>query len=195
MNQELAERKIGILDAKGITELEDLSAVKRSKAYIVQDGEVAVELVALDRERPGGKPSGIELTVPADAESPLVVVLSDPETPAGFRAVVVDDSAKGFPWGALRFLNTTDKILELRYDKESREFPASCAIVDILPGGEARNIGVQLTPEADPEEVLYSSVWEHDPNVRKLIFILGDDQQPAAELTLAIIPEDKRSRD
>jgi hypothetical protein len=194
VNQELAERKIGISDAKGIAEIEDISSVKRSKGYSVQDGETPAQLVALDRERPGGKPSGIELTVPEGVESPLVLVFPDEDRPAGFRAVVVDDSETGFPWGSLRFVNTTEKVLKLRYEKDSKEVPASCAIIDISPGGEARNIGVQLAPVADPDTVLYSSVWEHDPNVRKLIFILGDGKEVTTELTLAIIPQDKRAQ-
>jgi hypothetical protein len=195
VNQELAERKLGIQDAKGMTELKDLSPVKRSMAYSVPDGETPVELVALDRERPGGKPSGIELTVPDGMESPLVLVFPDAEHPAGFRAVVVDDSEAGFPWGSLRFVNTSEKALKLRYDRESREVPSSHAVVDVRPEGDARNLGVQLTPQDEPDETLYSSVWEHDPNVRKLIFILGGEDEEKTEITLAIIPQDKRAKD
>lgn len=195
VNQELAERKLALLDAKGTTELKDLSAVKRSKSYTVKEGETPLGLVALDRERPGGKPSGIELTIPAGMEAPLVLVFPDADSPAGFRAVVVDDSVAGFPWGALRFVNTTEKTLNLRCEKDSKLVPASHAVVDLAPGGEARNIGVQLTPENGPDEVLYSAVWEHDPNLRKLVLILGGGEEATAELTLAIIPQDKRAAD
>ncbi|MCB1130876.1 MAG: hypothetical protein KDN05_07075 [Verrucomicrobiae bacterium] len=195
VSQELAERKMALLDAKGTTELMDLSAVKRSKTYTVKEGETPLGLVALDRERPGGKPSGVELTIPEGMESPLVLVFPDADNAAGFRAVVVEDSVAGFPWGTLRFVNTTEKALTLRCDKDSKLVPASHSVVDLAPGGEARNIGVQLTPENGPEEVLYSAVWEHDPNLRKLVFILGDGNEATAELTLAIIPQDKRAKD
>ena len=195
VNQELAERKMGLLDASGTTELKDLSAVKRSMSYTVKEGETPPRLVALDRERPGGKPSGVELTIPDGMEAPLVLVFPDFDSPAGFRAVLVDDSVAGFPWGSLRFVNATEKALTLRCDKDTKCVPGSHAFVDLAPGGEARNIGVQLTPENAPEEVLYSAVWEHDPNLRKLVFILGDGKEATAELSLAIIPQDKRAKD
>ena len=60
------------------------------------------------------------------------------------------------------------------------------------PGGEARNIGVQVFSPTSPDTILYSAVWETDPNLRKLIFIVPAANPASKELTLEVIPQDKR---
>lgn len=194
MNEEVAARKIGLQDRKGLTELKDLNPKKRSESYSCAIGELPPTLVALDRQRPGGKPSGVEITFAPDMKSPLVLILPDPDHASGIRAIVVEDG-DGFPWGGLRFVNTSAKPLMIRCEKETVAIPESFAILDIAPGGEARNIGVQLFSEEEPDAVLYSAVWEHDPSLRKLIFIVAAEDPATKELALEIIPQDKRSQD
>jgi hypothetical protein len=194
MNEEVAGRKIGIQDGKRLTELKDLNPKKRSKAYSCATGKTPPILVALDRERPNGKPAGVEITIAADMKSPLVLILAEPDSPAGMRVIVIEDGEVGFPWGSLRFVNTADKPFMIRCEKETKAVPESFGSIDIAPGGEARNIGVQLFSEAAPEVILYSAVWEHDPNLRKLIFIVPAANPAAKELTLEIIPQDKRAK-
>ncbi len=194
MNEEVAGRKIGIQDSKRLTELADLNPKKRSKAYSCATGSAPPTLVALDRERPNGKPASVEITLAADLKSPLVLIFADSASPSGMRAIVVDDSDAGFPWGSLRFVNTSDKPLMIRCEKEIKAIPELFRTIDIAPGGEARNIGVQLFSEAAQEVVLYSAVWEHDPNLRKLIFIVPAANPASKEFTLEIIPQDKRAK-
>lgn len=195
LNQELADRKLGVQDSKGVTELKDLNSRKRSKEYSCETGEKPLLLVALDRQRPGGKPSGVEIAMPPEIKSPLVLIFADEDEPSGLHAVAVEDSGDGFPWGSLRFVNTTDGPLMIRTEKGVIEIPASYATVDINPEGEARNMGVQLYSDENPDAVLYSAVWEHDPNLRKLIFIVPAANPAVKELTLEIIPQDKRAKD
>lgn len=194
MNEEVAGRKFGIQDSKNLTELKDLTLKKRSKAYSCNTAGKPPMLVALDRERPNGKPAGVEITLAPDMKSPLVLILAEPDSPAGMRVIVIEDGEAGFPWGSLRFVNTADKPLMIRCEKETKAVAASFATVDIAPGGEARNIGVQVFSETAPDTVLYSAVWEHDPNLRKLIFIVPAADHASKELTLEIIPQDKRAK-
>ena len=195
INDEVAERKLGLQDGKGLAELDDLNPKKRSKAYECSPGDVPPTLVALDRERPGGNPLTVDIVLPAGIESPLVLIMADTEHRSGLRVLVLEDAVTRFPWGALRFVNTVQKPLMIRCDKETVAIAESPANLDLEPGGESRNIGVQIFPEGDPDEVLYSAVWEHNPNLRKLVFIVPAEDPDAKALKLEIIPQDKRSKE
>jgi hypothetical protein len=192
LTEEVAGRKIGIQDGERLIELKDLNPKKRSKAYTWTSSQPPA-LVALDRQRPNGKPAGVEIPSATDIESPLVLILADPTSASGIRAIVIDDSEKGFPWGTLRFVNTSVQPLMIRCEKETRPILGSLGSIDITPGGEPRNIGLQLFSETAPEAVLYSAVWEHEPNLRTLILIVPAADPASKELTLEIIPQDKRA--
>jgi hypothetical protein len=195
MSEELAGRELGVRDAKGLTKLRNLNAQKRSDAYPCATGKQPVVLVAMDRESADGKPATVEIALPDGVKSPLVLILPDAVDPSGLRVLVVEDSAAGFPWGSLRFVNTTDFALSIRYEKESKPLAAAPAFADIVLGGEARNMGVQLSKEEDPEAVLYSAVWEFDPNVRKLILIVAGNDPAVAAVELKILPDSRPAKD
>lgn len=195
INEEVSARKIGLQDGKRLTELNDLNPKKRSKPYLCLPGDVPATLIILDRERPGGNPLSVDIVLPAGMESPLVLILADPEHRSGLRVLILEDTDTSFPWGSLRFVNTAQQPLMIRCDKEAIAIAESPAHTDLNPGGEARNIGVQLSPEKEQDEVLYSAVWEHSPSQRKLIFIVPAKDPDTMGLTLEIIPQDKRSKD
>lgn len=194
LTEEISERKIGLQGDKSVTPLADLNARKRSKAYTFKSGKKAITLLALDRERPNGNPAGVEIMIAPEMKSPLVLILADTEGPTGIRAIVVEDGSEGFPWGALRFVNTTGKPFMVRCEEEAKAIPGELEPCDIIPGGEARNIGIQLYSEDKPDTILYSAVWEHEPNLRKLIFIVPQADPAQQELKLEIIPQDKRAK-
>jgi hypothetical protein len=195
LGEELADRKIGLQDGKRLTELDDLNPKKRSKAYPYTPGDAPPILVALDRERPGGIPSGVDIILTAEMKAPLVLILADKNHPSGMRTMVIEDSEQGFAWGTLRFINTADKPFMIRGEKETIAIRESLATIDIAPGGEPRNIGVQLYAEEEPEAVLYSAVWEHDTHSRKIIFIVPHADPATKEIKLEIIPQDKRAEE
>jgi hypothetical protein len=195
LSEEIAERKIGLQDGGKITELKELNPRKRSAPHGLAKGDVPPSLVALDRQRPMGKPSGVEIILGKDLKSPLVLILEDTAHASGLRVVVMDDAEEGFPWGALRFVNLADKPLMVRCEAATKSIPKAFGIIDLTPGGDARNLGVQLFSEKEPDAVLYSAVWEHDPKLRKLIFIMPGENQASQELTLNIIPQDQRAKD
>jgi hypothetical protein len=189
----IAARKIGFNDGKDLTGLQDLHPHKRSKTINWTAGEVPPVLVALDRSGSDGKPVTIPVKLTADLKSPLVLILPDAAHPSGIRCFVIEESIAGFGWGTLRFINATGKELLVRQDKEIKALPDTWKAVDINPGGAMRNIGIQMASRADLKAVLYSAVWEYEPDVRKLIIVIPGTDPQSGSLNLKIIPEDRRS--
>jgi hypothetical protein len=189
LNDEIAATKIGIQDAKGITKLKDLNPQKRSIAYKCKPGKIPLKLVAMDRPDATGKPATVEITLPESIKVPLILILSDPGHASGLRTIAIEDSNVGFTWGSLRFINVTPGALMVRCGAEVKQLPEGNTPTDFLPGGDARNMGVQLFKEEEPDKILYSGVWEHDPKIRKLIVITSGPDPTVKELGLLVIPE------
>jgi len=194
LNQEIAVLKLGVRDSKGVVNLKELNPGKRSAPYNCVTGKSPLLLVLLDRKDDDDKPVTLEIPLAPEMKSPLVVIIPDAVHPSGLRAVAVDETSAGFPWGSLRFLNTTEQAMMLRYGTdEVKPLAAGNSTLDVIPGGDARNVGVQLFKEDNETEILYSAVWEHDPNIRKLIILVSGTNPETRPLELAIIPEDKRA--
>lgn len=195
LNQEIAGMNLGVRDSNGTKTLQGLNPGKRTASYNCNTGGAPLHLVLPDLLDPDGKPESVEVPLDPAMKSPLVVILPDTAQPSGLRAVAVDEDSAGFPWGTLRFLNTTDLALMLRFGSDDvKPLAAANSTLDILPEGDARNVGVQLFKEDHEDEILYSAVWEHDPNIRKLIVLVSGADPSAIPLELVILPEDKRSK-
>ncbi len=192
---ELASRKIGFSSSKGTLELQDLHPHKRSKPYSGSAEGVPVQLVALDRKDPEGNPTQTEIKVPPGFVSPLVLIIPDEKNPTGMRTFVVDDNLSKFLWGSFRFINACGKPLLISQDKKITPLPASWTPVDLSPGGDSRNIGVQLVAQDDVKRIRYSAFWEYDPDIRKLVFIVPDLEGTAGAIACKIIPENRRTLD
>lgn len=189
----IAARKIGFSNGAEVAELQSLHPHKRSKSINWTSSEIPPTLVALDRTRLDGKPVTSPIKLTADLKSPLVLILPDPAQPSGVRCFVIEDSSDNFGWGTFRFINATGKELLVRNEKVTKSLPDTWKAVDLNPGGAMRNMGVQLAARDNLTAILYSSVWEYEPDVRKLIIIVpGTDAQSGA-LNLKIIPEDRRA--
>lgn len=195
LNEEVAARKIAVKDAKKTTTLKDLNPLKRTAAYPCMIGESPLQLVALDRMAAAERPEAVEIALAPDIKSPLVLILPDPQHPSGLRGIAIDDSTADFPWGSIRFLNTTGNALTIRLGTDLKLLPEGDDVVDLAPGGPARRIGVQLFMDKAPEEILYSAVWEHDPQLRKFIFVVPGTNIQTKSLELRIIPEDQRIKE
>lgn len=195
LNEEVAALRIAVKDAKKTTPIKDLNPLKRSTAYPCTIGETPLQLVALDRKAADGKPESVGIALSPDIKSPLVLILPDPKHPSGLRAIVIDDSTAAFPWGSIRFLNTTGNPLTIRLATDLKPLPEGDKVVDLTLGDPARRIGVQLFMDRAPDEILYSAVWEHDPLVRKLIFVVPGTNPQTKSLELKIIPEDQRIKE
>ena len=187
----VSARQIALLGKSSI-ELEDLHPGKRSKAYPAGEGETAPKLVALDRSNPDGKPVTIDIKVDPKFQTPLVLIIPDPKHPTGLRPFVVEDDSSNFSWGSVRILNATGKELMIRQEKIIKALPKSWTPVDIAQAGKARNVGVQVAARDKPKDILYSAVWEHSPDVRKLVFIVPGADARTGSVECKIIPQDRR---
>jgi len=189
----VAARKIAFKDGEEVSELQNLHPHKRSKPVEWSGGESPPALVALDRSSDDGKPVTSAIKLSAGMNNPLVIVLPDSSAPSGLRCFVLEDSPGAFRWGSLRFLNATGREILVRQDKVIKALPKTWKPIDLVPGGTKRNIGIQMASREDLGTILYSAVWEHDPEVRKLVIVVPGTNASDGALDLKIIPEDKRS--
>jgi hypothetical protein len=190
----IAGRKIGLQNAGGISELKDLHPQKRSAPA---DGtgtkESPLRLLALDRKDAEGKPATVDIKLAPDLKSPLVLILPDAKHATGLRTFVIEDNSASFSWGCLRFINATGKDLLVRQDKTVKSLPDEWTPVDLKPGGDVRNMAVQIAAREDLNTILYSAVWEHNPDIRKLIFVIPGTDVRTGPVEFKIIPEDRRA--
>ena len=189
----VAARKIGFQNIKGVSELQDLHPSKRSATLEGTAGESPLQLIALDRPGPEGKPATLEIKAPAGIQSPLVLILPDAKHLTGLRLFVIEDNSSNFGWGTVRFINATGKALLIRQDKTIKALPDTWTPVDVDPGGKARNMGMQLVARDDLKAILYSAVWEHDPDVRKLVFVVPGTDVRTGAVEFKIIPENRHA--
>lgn len=189
----MASRKLAVLAGTSQVELKGLHPHKRSDVFNVSGtAEVPPQLVATDKTDANGKPATAPITIPADCERPLVLIVPDPKHASGVRTFVIEDSAGRFPWGTLRMINATGKPLLTEIEKKVTQLPPSWNPVDIKPGGAGRNVGVQAAFKDDPKTILYTAVWEFDPDLRKLIFVLPSLDPKVPGLEFKIIPENRK---
>lgn len=191
-DEEVAAREISVKNGKHPTKLKDLHPHQRSNPFDLAVGEVPLQLIALDRKKAGGKPVALEIKVAPEFLSPLVLILADAKHPTGLRTFVIEDDATRFAWGTARMVNASGNALLIRVEKTITPLPVSWEPVEIAPGGSARNIGVQLVARDKLKDILYSAVWEHDPDVRNLAFIVPADEVGTGALDIKIIPENRR---
>lgn len=189
----VAARQLGLANGKGITTLTDLHPNKRSAAHRIAGDGSPMRLVMLDRKDAEGRPLTLDIRPGPGVKQPLVLILPDATAACGLRLFIVDDDPAGFPWGGIRFLNATGKELLIRHEKTIKKLTAGWAPVDIVPGGNARRAGVLVAAADAPESVLYSAVWEHDPDSRKLVFIVPGNDARTGALELRILPEHRSS--
>ena len=187
----VAARKIAFQHGEEVENL-TLHPDQRSIPIKSTAGEEIFQLVALDLTSPDGKPASLAVKIPAGIQAPLVLILPDAKHPTGLRSFVIEDASANFAWGTMRFVNSTGKALLVRHDKTIKELPDTWTPVDIAPGGDARNAGVQVAARDDTKTILYSAVWRHDPNIRKLIFVVPGADVRTGVVAFKIVPEDRR---
>jgi hypothetical protein len=191
-DEAVAARKIGLQNGKGVTAIPDLHPDQRSEPMDGASGEVPLQLVALDRSSPDGKPVLIQIKAIAGMRAPLVLIFPDPKHPTGLRPVLIEDSTTSFGWGTMRFINVTGKALLIRHDQATKALPESGPPVDVDPGGKARNMSVQMVARDNLKALLYSAAWEHNPDVRKLIFVVPGADVRSGAVDFKVIPQDRR---
>ena len=187
----MATRKFGLKSGETVVEVKDLHPLKRTQAINIK-GETPPLLVALDKKDAEGKPVAIEIKIPADLKSPLVLIIPDAKHPTGVRPFVLEDNTANFKWGTIRVLNATGKAAMMKVDTKVAQLPVTWSPVDIDPGGAARNVGVQAAMKDKPAEILYSAVWEHSPDIRELVIVVPGTNVRTGALDFKVIPENRK---
>lgn len=192
-DDEVAGRPLGLADGKDTTTLTDLHPNKRSAAHRMKGDGSPLRLVTFDRKDARGRPLTMDIRPGSGIKQPLVLLLPDATAACGLRLFIVDDDPAGFPWGGIRFVNATGMNLLLRYEKNIKKITSGWTPVDVRPGGAARRTGVLIAAADAPDAMLYSAVWEHDPESRKLVFIVPGKDARTGSIELRILPEHRSS--
>ncbi len=169
----VAGRKLTIAHAKGVNELKNLHPLDRSEVFdVVAAGDgPPPRLQALDRLDEKGAPAEDPLRIPAGVKRPLVLLFEDAKAATGIRMVVLEDDRAGFGWGTIRVVNATGRQLLFKCEGKVSGLPANWTPVDIRPGGQRRNMEVVMALRDQPDQLLYSAVWEFRDTFRQLVFI------------------------
>ncbi|WP_193211477.1 hypothetical protein [Luteolibacter marinus] len=187
----VAGRQLGFQGGKDVVELQDLHPGQRSKAFQVGGEDSVPKLVALDKTSADGKQVSVDIKLGSGFKSPLVLIIPDPKHPTGVRPFVIEDDTANFAWGSVRVLNATGRELLILHEKIVKKLPKTWKPVDIVQQGKTRNVGVQVAAPEKPKDILYSAVWEHDPNVRKLVFIVPGTDARTGVVDFKIVPENR----
>ncbi len=183
-------RKLGLQHSKGTEELKDLHPLSRSEIFDVKASEeTPPRIVALDRLDDKGQPLADGIRLPANSKNPLLLLIPDPKAATGIRIMVVEDNIAGFNWGTVRLVNVTGKKLLFKYDENVSALPESWKPVDVRPGGSSRNVQVLMALADNPDELLYSAIWEHKDTERRLVFVIPNQGQGQGPVSFKFIIE------
>jgi len=189
-DDEVAARKLAVVDGKGVNELKDLHPLARSSTFaIAPGGETPPRLQALDRLDKDGAPAMDPIRFPEGIKRPLVLLLPDPKAATGIRPLVIEDDIAGFRWGTIRVVNTTGRQLLFKCEAKIAPLPAAWTPVDIELKGERRNVEVLMALREEPTKPLYSSVWEYQDGIRQLVFIVPSANNEDGPVTFKFIME------
>lgn len=191
-DDQIAGMKIALRDSKGSIVVERMHPTQRTSIYQVGTGETPPAIELLDKKGPDGKPLQVPLILPEGIKKPLVLILPDAKAPAGVRPAVMEDDESGFAWGAVRFINATGKQLVFVHENKGTNLAPSWNPVTVQPGGESRSMGVKLFFREQPERAVYSAIWEQQPEVRMLVFLVPGTDPRLGPVGTKMISEDRR---
>jgi len=190
-DDEIASRKLAIGDSTGTKPIEAMHPSKRTKVYQVLAGEKPLVIEALDRKGPDGKPSTSEIKIAEGFKQPLLVILPDTKAATGVRLFILEDDTSDFGWGSFRFINAAGKQLVYVSEKKIIPIPPSWNPVQVEPGGDARNMEVKFYFREDSSHPISSSIWEHSPDERMLVFLVPGDDPRLGPVAMKMIPENR----
>ncbi len=188
-DHDVAARKIMVRNGSKERSIVDLHPDKRSQPVTGIAADSELTLVVPEKKAANGKPATLRVTIPQGVTEPLVILLPDARSESGLRTFTIEDSRESFRYGSTRFFNTTGQPLAVRCEKSVLTLQKSWEPADVSPGGDSRNVGVQIARPGTPPSVLYSSIWEHDPLVRKIALIIPGTLDDPGPLVVKIIAE------
>jgi hypothetical protein len=191
-DNDIAAMKLAIVDSKGSTPIADMHPSKRTKTYQAVAGEKPLVIEALDRKGPDGKPLTTEIKIAEGVKQPLLVILPDAKAASGVRLFVLEDDTSNFAWGGFRFINATGRQLVYVSEKKIVPIPPTWNPVQVEPGGEARNMEVKIYYREDSSKPISSSIWEHSPDERMLVFLVPGEDPRLGPVAMKMIPENRK---
>lgn len=192
-DDQIAARQLGLVSGESVVPITNMHPQKRTALFRLK-GEGGLVVRAIDKGvAADGKPVQLPCAVAVEIKRPLLLLLPDEKHPTGLRAMVIDDSTEGFAWGSYRFLNTTQKEMVVQFDQKAIRVPGGWKPVNFPLDGEARGFGVRVALAESIEQPLYSAVWEYDPNIRTVVFMVPGDDPRLSPVVFKAIPEDKKA--
>lgn len=188
-DDEVAARELSLVTGNGTHVLDDLHPLQRSKDYPDPPEDGRLQVLAMDRIDDEGQPAVLTIRSTAGVRRPLVLLLPDPNAPSGLSSFVIEDDIASFAWGTMRFLNATGRELIFQWEQRATTLPATWRAVDVAPGGSERNLGIRVSLSENPAEALYSAVWEHNPDIRRVVIVTPSDDPRLGPIAFKILPE------
>lgn len=192
-DDQVAARKLALACGSESVEITGLHPSKRGRPIKLAGGEEALFIRALDKPAVEGKPVQRACSIGSTVLNPLVVLLPDPADPTGVRPMIIDDDPKGFAWGSYRFLNATSQEIVVQCEKTARKVPAGWKPVELQPGGATRGMSVLFGAASNMSKPIYSAIWEFDPDIRTLCFLVPGTDPGQSPVAVKAIPEDRKT--
>ena len=192
-DDQVAARRLALASGSEVVEITGLHPSKRGLPLKIAAAEEKLFIRALDKPNVDGKPVQRAFTISPSVGNPLLVLLPDPSDPTGIRAMAIDDDPKNFAWGSFRFLNATSQEIVVQIEKAVRPVPPGWKPVELLPGGATRGMSVLFGTAGRMNKPVYSAVWEFDPAVRTLCFLVPGTDPGRSPIAVKAIPEDRKS--
>lgn len=191
-DQNIAKRKLSIASGDRSTRIVDMHHFARSKAIKVSTNSESLRVITEDRLSEEGKPLFLPLKISANIKKPLLLLLPDKSDPTGIKILVIEDSVENFKWGTMRFVNVTGKDLIFRCEKKNSLIASGWKPTSVAPKGNNRNIDVSMyIRENRTTAPLYSSIWQHHKDLRKLIIIVPSKDKSRGFLDFRFIVENR----
>jgi len=96
-DQEIAGRKLAVVQGKGPVTIDGMHPSRRTAEYDATGGEKALVIQALDKPLIDGKPAASEILIPVALKRPLLLLMPDAKSATGLRLLLLEDDASGFP--------------------------------------------------------------------------------------------------
>ena len=189
----VSKRDIWIVSGEKALQIENMHPLGRTTPISIPNSGEGLFLEAQDRQSKEAKPARIPLKIPAGASGNLLLLLlPDKTSPIGLRPLILKDDSETFPWGTFRVINTTGKPFVFRVEKKLLKVPPSWKPLSIALGGEGRNIEAALYNPDNDKRPVYSSIWEQNPGLRKLVFIANQENPALGTIDLKVITQSEK---
>ena len=192
-DEQIASRKL----AASTQEIAGLHPLQRTTGYKVTVEEGVCQIQAVDKKNEKGEPTPLAIKIPAGMLRPLIILLPKPDAPSGLTALAIEDDESSLKWGDIRAFNSTARELAMAVGSSGKVLPSGWQPVDFQP--QADNtvpvliaLPEELRKSPDSRQLLYSTVWTGDSNVRALAIIVPGTDVRLGPLAVKVITEDRR---